>query len=1102
MLAIKAPLEEVNIILTKHHLEVACINGPSDFVLSGRIKDITAAATSLATSKCKKLELPFAFHSAQVDDALDDFEKSATIVNFRRPHTPLLSPLLGEVIVEEGIITPAYLRHHCRNTVDLPRCLKAGVSTGHLKKSAIWLEIGSKPICSGMINTILSAKALETVSPKKNPWDSITNALRELYNHGVDLNFNAYHRGYDSSVLQIPSHFFEEKRYWLQYTGDWCLTKGLPNPRSETSDTAPNQSFLKTSVQRIISERVQGQTALVKAESNLVSPLLQDVISGHIVADRKLCPSSLYAEIALSLTQYAYSLLRPGKSVTMNIGSMETLSALIFDANARHADHLIQMEAEVDLEKQVAKFCLSSMKGENIHARCKVQFENQSQLLAQWQRIDYLVKDRIENLISQVHTGGAEKLERNSIYKLFGSAVRYSDQYQGMKKVILNVQELEGTSEIQFRAGLESGDFHTSPYLIDSVAHLAGFIMNASAEVNNVYVSLGWQGLSFPEGLDCSRSYRAYVKMRPVYEEKKIFAGDVYVFDSNSRIIGLVSGLKFRSIPKTLLGSLLGHADSQETTNSTNQHFSSLKPSGQPRNHTSSSIDKLPHVQDVGSKAISIIATELGIDRNELMDDNQWVEVGMDSLMCLAVCEKLREKLGLDIPSSLFLDLPTVGLFKESFLENVSGSSTPSSSSSSLSMSSSPYTAVTTPEEGLCDEASRSPLSRAASGFESRKPDIITTVIETIAEQTGSDLHRINDHTDLNALGMDSLMTLAVSAVLRDMYQINLPASTMAASRTLGQLKAAIGIQNELPPAKESREHEDLKYQDADPGDASLYPAAVSHLLQGDPDMAGTTIFLFPDGSGSATSYMTIPAIDPKDVCIFGLDCPFMMNPTSYTIGIPGVAKLYLEEILRRQPQGPYCFGGWSAGGIIAYEVVQQLASLAEKSPTRPGTDFEVSKLILIDSPCPIDLGPLPTNFHQFLANTGIIGSDKGNVPNWLVPHFEYSIRNLAAYRPMRSPKADSYKRSAVTTPQTMFIWATQGILSRNQDHRGLYKKCDYPVHEDDPESLKWLLEDRQSFGTCGWEVLINAEKCRSVKVDGADHFNMLKGKHVSIPCP
>jgi len=55
---------------------------------------------------------------------------------------------------------------------------------------------------------------------------------------------------------------------------------------------------------------------------------------------------------------------------------------------------------------------------------------------------------------------------------------------------------------------------------------------------------------------------------------------------------------------------------------------------------------------------------------------------------------------------------------------------------------------------------------------------------------------------------------------------------------------------------------------------------------------------------------------------------------------IEGMAARYLSEVRRVQPRGPYRLGGWSLGGVIAFEMARQLAAEGER----------VSFLALIDS--------------------------------------------------------------------------------------------------------------------------------------------------------
>jgi len=58
---------------------------------------------------------------------------------------------------------------------------------------------------------------------------------------------------------------------------------------------------------------------------------------------------------------------------------------------------------------------------------------------------------------------------------------------------------------------------------------------------------------------------------------------------------------------------------------------------------------------------------------------------------------------------------------------------------------------------------------------------------------------------------------------------------------------------------------------------------------------------------------------------------------------IEGLAEYYLQQLRSVQPQDPYRLGGWSMGGVIAFEMARQLAEKGER----------VQLLALIDSYAP-----------------------------------------------------------------------------------------------------------------------------------------------------
>ena len=250
--------------------------------------------------------------------------------------------------------------------------------------------------------------------------------------------------------------------------------------------------------------------------------------------------------------------------------------------------------------------------------------------------------------------------------------------------------------------------------------------------------------------------------------------------------------------------------------------------------------------------------------------------------------------------------------------------------------------------------------------------------------------------------------------------------------------------------------------------DVSGCPNASSFILQGSAKTATHKFFLLPDGSGTATSYSRIPKLS-NDYVAFGLDCPFMRKPKDFTIGVRGVAQLYINEIKRRQPEGPYLLGGWSAGGVIAYEVCCQLINSGN----------EVKRLVLLDAPSPkMASEPLPPGLHIFFDEIGLLGNG-AKIPGWLLDHFASTIKALSEYEatPMAKGKA----------PKTFAIWCREGVCGDPGSKRP-------PVPPGgEPSPMKFLLNHRTDFGDYGWNELVGSVE--TGVMDG-NHFSMMQDQH------
>jgi acyl transferase domain-containing protein len=300
-------------------VNISCINGPRETVLGGNVDEISSLADQFAQTgiKCTRLKVPFAFHTGQVDPILDDFEQAARSVRFSKEKVPMISSLLG--CMSKAAVNAGYLRRHAREHVNFLGGLIAAQSAGVIDENTVWLEVGPHPVCLGMVKATFGVATIGSPSLRRNEgaYRTISRGLSTLHAAGLAIDWNDYHRDFSGSLrlLDLPTYSFDDKNYWIQYNGDWCLTKGRIAVNPAIVEEIPKLST--SSVHKITSEVINGDDVSISAESDMSRADLRGVVSGHLVNGVMLCPSvSFQPCFALPFTNYlTVSLRRHGNDL-------------------------------------------------------------------------------------------------------------------------------------------------------------------------------------------------------------------------------------------------------------------------------------------------------------------------------------------------------------------------------------------------------------------------------------------------------------------------------------------------------------------------------------------------------------------------------------------------------------------------------------------------------------------------------------------------------------------------------------------------------------------------------------------------------------------
>ncbi|CEJ58735.1 hypothetical protein PMG11_07382 [Penicillium brasilianum] len=1045
MLAVNRGLDHIRSILASqfNDLEVSCFNSPTDIVLSGPVVSIHEAERLLKSHglRCNLLNVPFAFHSSQIEPILAPFKCEASNVSFQTPQIPILSTLLGRRLTDLDELDPSYLARHARDPVEFVRAIQVGLSENLITSDSAFLEIGPHPLCLSMVASTLqtTSRLFSTLHRKEPPLSTICKTLASLSDGGISVNWKSYHGSFDGTpkLLRLPTYAFDEREYWIEYRNDWLLQRHHDGSHSKAPQRGPKMT---TTVQNMLSSTLDGALVSVVFESDLTDPVLHGLIAGHVLNGIALCPSGVFMDIALTVADYLRSHFRfdcPGSGIkVLNLQMTKPITIPVERPTSPRMFRIIS-RANTQTGSMHLQVGTSNEQSQELesYASCEMELGDSSSWLREWNKSSYLILERIRNLEEGVIRGGSSRLSHDMIYDLFSMVVHYDQRYQGMREVLVDAEKLEAVASLSLHHD-NAGAFFCSPLWLDNLAQIAGFVMNAIGKVDPrefTYISHGIGSYQIGEDLRTDISYKAHVRM--FSETGTVFAGDVSIFQGE-RMIARCAEVKFQRVPRAVLERVL--------SSPSDKFSSSRKPSALPL--TSGKKQRslnLPPLREVNARSIvddvrKLLAQQIGIALEDLTDQSSFQELGVDSLLSMTILSKIHEVLRVQLPSSTFTEVSTFYDLKDYIIKYLPDQSP------------GPPTPVSESGESMISCSSTRTQTLPSTPPDSR----LSEVYSIIADEMGVDTQEIRATEDLSSLGLDSMMAISIAGALSERIGIEIPSGLFDTS-------SAKDLHNSLNQLFGSPEFESQRViqspQQGKPQDRSL-PASIT--LQGDSHSTSKTLFLFPDGSGLATAYTKLRRIS-KDLRICGLNSPLFYEKNSVQTDIPFMASRMVEIVRQVQPRGPYILGGWSAGGMYAFEAARQILEAGEK----------VASLILIDSPCRLRFGPMPHQVLDLLSESLTQGSE-------VRQHFLETIAAVGEYTP-RPLKKNSFT-------QVTIIWATDG-LEKTMDYSPKATDLNY-----DDAIVEWLFRRAGPLDAMGWDKLL-PEFDLEIKTTKGNHFSMIQ---------
>ncbi|WP_136442059.1 type I polyketide synthase [Pacificoceanicola onchidii] len=182
-------------------------------------------------------------------------------------------------------------------------------------------------------------------------------------------------------------------------------------------------------------------------------------------------------------------------------------------------------------------------------------------------------------------------------------------------------------------------------------------------------------------------------------------------------------------------------------------------------------------------------------------------------------------------------------------------------------------------------------------------------------------------------LGGHSLIAVRLFAMVKKAFRVDFPISVLFEAPTIRKCAALIA---------EQTGH--VEMSDATPQEAKP-ERRFKHLVamhDGDGG-ARQPFFLIAGMFGNVLNLRHLAHLLGSDRPFYGLQAKGLLGGEEPHKTIAEAARDYIEEMRQVQPEGPYMLGGFSGGGITAYEIAHQLEAMGE----------EVSLVVMLDTPLP-----------------------------------------------------------------------------------------------------------------------------------------------------
>ena len=689
MMATEGSLADVEALMNKSNkalgsrgqLSIACYNGPSSFTLAGSVEAILVAEglvkddPTFSNLRLKKLNVTHAYHSPLVD-TIGDLQSVCQGVIFNEP-----SIQLERATEQKRTDRPnaRFVADHMRNPVFFSQAVQR---LANEYRSAIWLEAGSNSTVVAMASRALGPSSSSCFQPvnitSNDSFDLLVDTTTRLWKEGLSFSFWAHNHVQSSEYTPVilPPYQFEKSKHWM----DLKKPPKLETPVMNQPSTVELPKGLTT----FIGYQDDAKRS-VRFQVNTTTEKFIRLLSGHIMAGTAaVCPGMFQVEIAIDALKslradFQTSSYQPELQALEHYNplAMDDPKLVWIDATCRDVEGLVwdwKLIATADAGSNSS----NNTSGSTHHSSGTILFQSSKDphLKVDFERLErFVTRRRCQHLLED--NDAEHVLQGRNIYRAFSEVIDYKPVYRHVTKLVGKDNESAGRV-------IKSHDRETwlDTVLTDCFCQVAGIFVNLMTDDDS---DVSERGVFICNGIDrwiCSPKMFSDGTLPDVWEvfalhhasSEKKYTSDVFVFDSrDGSLVEVILGISYQRVAvgplrKILSGSTTSASQSSKaatrlapTSNDTPAPLPAPAlisiPAVEKNEEIKVTIKKRTPGSVVAEKSRKIICNLSGLEPDEIKNDSDLVELGIDSLMSMELTREVDAAFGCELDTSQLMDL-------------------------------------------------------------------------------------------------------------------------------------------------------------------------------------------------------------------------------------------------------------------------------------------------------------------------------------------------------------------------------------------------------------------------------------------------------------